>query len=47
MKRRFPIWLLVLIVLIAVIVISPWLPRITRGMPCANNNPGVCYSIGR
>lgn len=47
MRRRFPVWLLAVVVVIAVILISPALAKITRSMPCANKNPGVCYSIGR
>jgi hypothetical protein len=47
MKRRFPVWLLFVIVFVAVVLISPVIKRVTRSMPCANNNPGVCYSIGR
>lgn len=47
MRRRFPVWLLAVVVITAVVVISPWLVKITRSMPCANSNPGVCYSIGR
>lgn len=34
MKRRFPVWLLAVIVITAVVVISPWLVKITRSMEC-------------
>lgn len=47
MRRRFPVWLLAVIVVVAVILISPVLVKITRSMPCANSNPTVCFSQGR